>query len=254
MTHLAPENPHPVAPLDYSFPAQRGRPGIITAMGVMSIIVGCLSTLGGLSGILSGAAYLMMSRAPMPTVAPAPLPTPAPATVPAAPAPAPPAAATSVWVGPGGTTTTTTTATATTAVVIGNPFGGISPAAAILSSITSLLGLGLGIYLLVIGILTLRDSPRAATLHWWYVVLKIPLVIVSTAVGLWMTSGMMKGMAAAMPAGPGGAPPPVSMMGIMAISAIMGMLFALAYPVALIFVLRSRTVRGHYNAVRDAAA
>src|SRR5687768_1106014 len=68
------------AMLEYSHPSAAHRPGIIIAVGVMSIVVGCISGLANLSGAFSGVAFMMMSRMQTP-----PTPTPAPAaTAPAA--------------------------------------------------------------------------------------------------------------------------------------------------------------------------
>ena len=255
-------SPDPVATLEYSYPTtQHGRPGIITAIGVMSIIVACLSGLASLWGAFSGVSYYMMSR--MPPAVFTPPPTPGPATAPAGPTATATTTTTtttslvhsqsvSVVIGPGGTTTTTTTPGG--AAAMGNPFAHISPVAAILSIVANLLSLALAIFLLVAGIQTLRDSPRGAKLHWWYAWLKIPLVILATATGLWLSYGMMSGMMAIMPTGPGAAPPPPQMgfmWGYMLIWAIIPACLALAYPIALLFVLRSRSVRDFYNTFRE---
>jgi hypothetical protein len=51
--HLPPAYPPPAYPVTYqhqTFPAQRNRPGIITSIGVTSILVACLSTLATLAG------------------------------------------------------------------------------------------------------------------------------------------------------------------------------------------------------------
>jgi hypothetical protein len=151
-----------------------------------------------------------------------------------------------VIVGPGGTSVSYTT-TGPAPPVAGNPWSGIHPVAAILSLITSVLGLGLAIYLLVIGVLTLRYSPDGAKLHWRYVWMKIPLVVVATAAGIWVAAGMVRSITASMP--PGAMPVPMTLM--MSISTIMGALFSLAYPIGLIAVLRSRTVREYYGSIRD---
>jgi hypothetical protein len=249
--------PAPVTPLEYSYATQRGRPGIITAIGVISIIVACLSGLGSLWGAFGAGTYYMMSKMPAATLAP-PVATTIPTTNPTA---TPTTGTTTqgvtmqftnVVVGPGGTMTTTTTPGGAPAVM-GNPFGSINPVAAILSLLAELLSLGLAIFLLVAGIQTLRDSPSGAKLHRWYALLKIPLVIVATGVGLWLTTGMMKSIMASMPPGAGGAPGPQAafMWSFIAARAIIPACLALAYPVALIFVLRSRSVRDFYNTVRD---
>ena len=268
------QSPLPATPLNYSQPPSRGRPGLITAIGVMSIVVGSLSALGSLSGAVSGSMFLLMSRSGLftPPAPPAP-PRQVPATSPATTSTTLPTTANTVTttvqfqssssfvvVGPGGATMTTTTgggaggaAAAPAATFVANPFARVNPFAAILSVVASILGLGVAIYLLVIGILTLRDSPSGAKLHWWYVIGKIPLVFFASAAGFWLQSSMMRGVMATMPAAPGGAPmtSPFASPVIMAVSAMMGALFALAYPVALIFVLRTRTVRDFYNTVRE---
>jgi len=221
---LPPQLP-PGAMLDYSHPSSAHRPGIIIAVGVMSIVIGCISGLANLSGAFSGMAFMMMSRMQTPpTPAPAPATT-APATTPAAPAPVAGAA-------------------------MATPFGGVDTIPAALSIVMSVLGLALALYLLVAGIFMLRASPYAVRLHWWYVLLKIPLVIATTAVTVWMWSGLMKSMLTTMPAPAPGAPAAATMQSwMMHITTFIGALLSLAYPIALIFVLRSRTVRNYFNAV-----
>lgn len=246
----------PVAPLEYSYPGKRGRPGLITAIGVLSIVVASLSGVSSLWGTFSGFSYYMMSQMP-PAGFAAPAP---PATAPVGSATTAPAAAGAVSMSiistSGGATTMTTTTTtaggaAAAPVMMGNPFGNISPLAAILNILTNALSLGLAIYLLVIGILTLRDSPRGGTLHWWYALLKIPLVIATTAVTLWLWWGIMRSMNVATP---GAGAPPMEMMGVMGVMSLMTIIpacLALAYPIGLILVLRSKSVRDYYSAVRE---
>ena len=65
------------------------------------------------------------------------------------------------------------------------------------------------------------------------------------------SSGFMSSVTAAMPPGAGPPPPTRAMTGVMAASAIVGGGVALAYPLALIFVLMSRTVRDYYSATND---
>jgi hypothetical protein len=367
-----PQPPLPVAPLYYGTPPRRGRPGLITAMGVMSIVVASLSGLASLWGVLGAFGMFMMSRLPaIPPPAPAPpavqttgsgggtavvggmvvdpasaedgLPEPhkslvaevlcrgknvnekrrrqidllltvagqkifpfvrpgiSPQTieanisesgrlpsVSAAPGPyyfvvgsgrievyddhalfrpdgsadvvsvtateeaAPPSGqpsrpapsgarrtSTVVMTGPGGTSTVTTATRA--------PMFRVNLVAAGLSMGEALLSLGVAIYLLVIGILTLRDSRSARRLHWVYVWVKIPLVILAVIAGAWMMSGLMNSMAT-LPNAPGGPPPPTAAWGnVMVVYAIIGGMVALAYPIALIFVLRSRTAREYYG-------
>jgi hypothetical protein len=121
--------------------------------------------------------------------------------------------------------------------------------AMVVTIITSILSCGLAIYLLVIGIMVMRDSLAGRKLHWIYVGLKIPLVIASAIAAAVMWSSF--GNAIAANAGPGAPPPPAFMGSFMAIGAIFGSLFGLAYPVGLIFVLMSRTAKQYYSPERS---
>jgi len=58
---LPPPAPIPVQPLAYSLPARQGKPGIITALGVMSIVIACLSGLSSLSTGFYGFGLFMAS-------------------------------------------------------------------------------------------------------------------------------------------------------------------------------------------------
>src|SRR5688572_19508223 len=132
MPDYRPSNPvatTPVTTLDYVHLARRGRPGMITAIGVLSIFVGCVSGVASLWGTLQGVGYFVMSQSAA-LRAPAVVgPRPAATTAPAATAPAPAAGTTVTYsvvaVSPGfGTATAATTTTAATA-----PATGAAPAA-----------------------------------------------------------------------------------------------------------------------------
>jgi hypothetical protein len=59
-TSVPPAIPTPVQALPYSIPVQYGRPGIVTAIGVMCIVVACLSGITSfVSGVESFAFYMM---------------------------------------------------------------------------------------------------------------------------------------------------------------------------------------------------
>jgi len=120
--------------------------------------------------------------------------------------------------------------------------------AMIVAIITGVLSCGLAIYLLVIGIMVMRDSLAGRKLHWIYVGLKIPLVIASAIATAVMWNSF--GNAIAANATPGAPPPPAFMGSFMAIGAIFGSLLGLAYPVGLIFVLMSRTAKAYYSPER----
>jgi hypothetical protein len=127
----------------------------------------------------------------------------------------------------------------------------INPVAAGVSLIAEVAGIALSIYLLVIGILVLRDVRAGWKLHWWYIALKIPLVIVSIVASWYVWQGFRSSMNAFIAANPPpGAPGPPSIPlggGMLIFLAVL----ALAYPVALIFVLSSRTVRAYYGSIRE---
>jgi hypothetical protein len=145
-------------------------------------------------------------------------------------------------VGRGGRTRSSVTMTA------GPPIRfNMSKPAMLATVIVAALNLCLAIYLLVIGIMVLRDALSGRKLHWIYVVLKIPLVIAGGIAGwfLWRSFGNSF-MAAATP--PGTPAPPMG--NFMALSAVFSSLFALAYPIALIFVMSSRTAKRYYSAER----
>jgi len=132
----------------------------------------------------------------------------------------------------------------------------ISPLASGMSILGEAASLALAIYLLIIGIIVLRDSRSGRALHWWYVLLKIPVVIVLTVAWgfVWRDlSNSMNSFLAANP--PPGMPRPPTPFGgagsIMSAWLTGAALLALAYPIGLVFVLMSRTVREYYGSVRD---
>jgi hypothetical protein len=148
--------------------------------------------------------------------------------------------------GPGGTSTTTTNTTG------GPVFAArtirISKTAAGMSIVLSILSLLLAIFLLICGIMVLRDSPHAPRLHWVYVLIKIPLVIITLAATSTMINQVMASMASISPVP---TQTPLFARNMFTFVAIIGGALALAYPVALIFVLRSRTVRAYYTPSPD---
>ena len=122
-------------------------------------------------------------------------------------------------------------------------------AAAVVSMGESAASLALALLLFIAGILVLRDSAKGQAAHWWYVWIKIPLVIVAVIANAVMWSGFMNAVTTASGAG-GTAPPRAAFAGVMMVWALMAGGLALAYPIGLIFALRSRTVRNYYNSVR----
>ena len=103
----------------------------------------------------------------------------------------------------------------------------------------------LAIYLLIAGILVLRGSLSGSRLHWIYVFVKIPVAIIAVVVTwiLWnlylatlTTTGQTGGFGSAA-----------------AVLAMIGIALGVLYPIVLIILLRSRTVRDYYRTAREEA-
>ena len=103
--------------------------------------------------------------------------------------------------------------------------------------------LALAVYLLVCGILTLRQSPRARRLHFIYAFVKVPLAITAGLAAAGVARDLMAGMAGAAP----------GTTGFSLFSGITPIVLGCAYPLALLVVLNTRTVRDYYREPVDAA-
>ena len=114
----------------------------------------------------------------------------------------------------------------------------ISPVALGMMVVTSLLLMALAVYLLVCGILTLRQSPRGRRLHLIYAFIKIPLTVAAGVASAWVMSDMMSGLP-----GGGAAPTRVALF-----TGVVPVLLGCAYPVALLIALNVRSVREYYSA------
>jgi hypothetical protein len=216
-----------------------GRPGVLTAVGILSIVLGLLSILAGMVGIITGVKYLRISRvfASMPPMV---------VTVPTAGAGA--IGATSV-----NYSTTVNTAAiggsgtalhpATTGIISSPSF----PAGAAILMITeATLSVCLGIFLIIAGIWMLCDSRAAGRFHRIYVALKIPLVAAAAIATWWTMSGMMGSVTGI------GAPTAMpNLIGIIYAAVTSG--FALLYPIALLIALSSRTAKAHFNTFRPSS-
>jgi hypothetical protein len=113
------------------------------------------------------------------------------------------------------------------------------------SLVDGVLRLVLALLLIAAGILVLREHPLGRKLHLIWAWVKIPAALLSTAASWHMTSRMF----AAMPATPG--VPPGSIMVGMLIGTAFYLVFACAYPIAVLIVMRTRTVRNYYSARFD---
>lgn len=119
----------------------------------------------------------------------------------------------------------------------------INGAAMALAGFATVASFGLAIYLLVIGILVLRESPRGRKLHLVYAMLKIPVTILGAVAGWWVTTSFFDAFMAA--AGSAATPAGMFSAGIGMILGAIGLI----YPIALLIALQSRTVKDYYNSV-----
>lgn len=214
------------------------RPTAITVIGILSIILGSFGILANLvTGLEGGASYVMKRMS-------ATLPTARPPTTMAAPATVPTPAA---GAGPSTHPLYTYHAYAhstTTAVYF--PFAFIDSNAAIVVAIESCLSLGLAIFLLLAGIMALRSSPAAGLMHLFYAIVKIPLAIVG-GIALTRLSASMIRMMVTPPARPFPPRSGVDFSGFFVCTA--GMI----YPIALLILLGTGSIRKYYRAARTAA-
>ena len=108
----------------------------------------------------------------------------------------------------------------------------------------ALASVGLAIFLLVVGIQVLAGSFRARRLLKIYAWLKIPLAVTAGIALPIMFYEFVGGVAASTPGG-GAAPVAAGF----AVWGVVMTILSLAFPVALLITLRTRTVRNYYNAV-----
>jgi hypothetical protein len=254
MSMPPPDFENPYQPIEYAQPAPR-RPGVLTAVGIISIVLGSLSVLMSCGGVFSGIMYLNMAGMTFPAQVVAPTAAPA-----GAPATTMPAAN-----GTGGTGTwTVITPKSQSTVVIQNGGAGsprANPAvmtfpfqvprgASELAIVEAVCSLCVAVLLIVAGSLMLRDSAGSWKLHRIYVLVKIPLIAMAAIATWWTTSGMMKGIFATTPVA-------MNTQGFVnwmaVIQAILYTGFSLIYPVSLLIVLSTRTSKEHLARLRSGA-
>jgi hypothetical protein len=109
----------------------------------------------------------------------------------------------------------------------------------------------LSIYLLVIAILTLRESPRGRRYHQIYAAIKIPLAVTGGVAFAWLMTGLLSSLRTLNPGiGAGGfTARSVQVMMTLGIAIAAA---GLIYPVVLLIVLRLRTVREYYDSATTA--
>jgi hypothetical protein len=220
-------------PLEYAGRAESyGRPGVLTAVGVISIVVGSLSVLGSIGTVASGIMYMVMSNIQFPQ----------PVMVqPATTMPAGGASPSNVVVGPGGTVQR-----APPPVVLPAFRFQVPRSVSLLTIAEGGLSLCVAVLLIVAGALMLRDNPVSWRLHWIWVSVKIPLIFVAAGATYLTYTSMMNAMTPAMgpnnPQGMGG------MVGLF--EAFFGGIISLIYPVALMIVLSVRTSKAWLGVLR----
>jgi hypothetical protein len=111
---------------------------------------------------------------------------------------------------------------------------------------TAIASLALAIYLLVCGIMTLRQSPRARRLHLIYSVIKIPVAIMAGLSAAWVARDLM---ASVVPGGAAG-----GTMGYSLFSGAMPIVLGCAYPIALLIALNVKSVREYYVGNADSTS
>jgi hypothetical protein len=226
---------YPNQPLPYALPAQ-ARPGILTTIGIISIIIGSLSTLASLGSVASGIMYLVMSKITFPSPV---MTVPAPITV-----------------SPQSTTMTSTgNSPPAPAPVAIAPFSfHVAPGASILTISEAALSLCLAVLLIVAGSLTLRDSPTAWRLHRLYLALKIPLIVVAAFATWWTYTSLMSGFNLQVAGAPGMAPMAgfTNMMAV--VQAVIWATISMVYPITLLIVLSTRTSKDYLKRIQSGFA
>lgn len=128
------------------------------------------------------------------------------------------------------------------------PNFGISGGLAMTDALEGLASIGLAIYLLIVGILVLRGSfasPRMLRIYAW---IKIPLALIA-GIGLTMLGYELSRAILSNPTMGAASSSASSARAGFAIAGGLAVVFGLAFPVAILIALRSRTVSEYYNAV-----
>lgn len=219
--------PPRLAPLPYQVPAENRRPGMLTAVAIISIVIAGFSALFSLSSILSGAMMFVVSKTRMP------MPVTPPVTT---------TFATTTTTGPTGITTTTTT-------VASAPFQ-VDAAALILTATGGVLSLFAASVLLAAGIQVLRDRRGGNRLHWIFIAIKVPVTLLIAVATYLMTSSMMRNIHIHNTAPPGGLNNSYIDLMVTA-QMVITLVMSLAYPVTLVFLLRSRTARNYFASLTE---
>jgi hypothetical protein len=126
------------------------------------------------------------------------------------------------------------------------PMLNFNPVALVVSLVATVVSLGLAVFLLVSGIVTLGQSPRGRRLHLVYAWIKIPLELVAVVAALWIARDLMASVAT------GGAGVGVATLSYGLVTGLIPALLGLAYPVGLLIALNTRAMREYYGAPAEA--
>jgi hypothetical protein len=116
-----------------------------------------------------------------------------------------------------------------------------------MATFATLAGFGLAVYLFVIGIMMLRDSPRGRRLHQIYACLELVLILMSVWAAWWLTDSFTGALAAS-------GTSPVATFGIGKVVSMMVLVPHVAvavlggcYAIALLITLQSAGVKDFYR-------
>jgi hypothetical protein len=207
--------PMRVLPIEYETPLPP-RPGVLSAVGIVSIVIATLGTVLGCSGIASMIAFGVVAAVRPPRT----IPTTAPTTSVVVPMRASTSSA--------GVTTFSYSATSSSRIN--------RTAFAMFYGTAGVCNLGLAIFLSICGILVLRGSPLGRKLHLTYAVMKIPVALAEAASYMWMMSNIFTVL-----------PNSGSMSMFVFISAAVQCAFGCAYPIALLIVMNRPAVKEYYQ-------
>ncbi len=100
----------------------------------------------------------------------------------------------------------------------------------------------LSIYLLVIGILTLRQTPRGRALHLIFALLKIPLAVLCGVAWCWLIGEVMSSMPHT-----GGTTGITPILPMRLFVLCLVTVAAIIYPIALLIALQTPSIRDYYK-------
>lgn len=219
------ETPPPVPPMALSFSQGSSRPGLVVAIGIVSIVFAAWIILLSMFMVLHMTMMGFMGAMPMATPV---MPTTVPTTMP---------------------TTSGVTVNMTTNVPMTMTTVDIRPESStvIWLSVTTFANFVLSIVLLWAGIAVLRRRKRGRSLHKFWAIAKIILIFLLCYAEYLYMGGMFSSMMNSMPTSP---PAPTQMFEAMSmVGAFFNLIFGLVYPVTLLFLLRMKSIREYFERV-----